>query len=58
MSFIFLNGPINSGKTSLAKALQNQLLHDYLCFSVDAIIKTMPAQSNRLDQTSKCDDFY
>ncbi len=58
MNVIFLNGPSSSGKTCLARELQEQLSDYYLYFGVDAFIAMMPAKSNCFEGTSKCDGFY
>lgn len=58
MNVIFLNGPSSSGKTCLARELQEQLSDYYLYFGVDAFITMMPAKSNCFEGTSKCDGFY
>ena len=58
MNLIFLNGPSSSGKTSLAKELQDQLPDYYLYFGIDAFIEMMPARANCLAGTSECDGFY
>lgn len=43
---IYLNGPSSSGKTTLAKALQEALLEPYLHVGIDKIIGFMPAKIN------------
>lgn len=43
---IFLNGPSSSGKSTLAKKLQNALKTPYLHIGIDKIIGMMPAQLN------------
>jgi len=43
---IYLNGPSSSGKTSLAKALQEFLEEPYLHLGIDKIIGFMPAKLN------------
>ncbi len=58
MNVIFLNGPSSSGKTSLARELQDELSDYYLYFGVDAFIAMMPAKSNCFEGTSKRDGFY
>ena len=58
MNIIFLNGPSSSGKTSLARELQDQLSGYYLYFGVDAFISMMPAKSNCFEGTSRADGFY
>ena len=44
---IFLNGPSSSGKTSLAKALQEALDEHFLYISLDQMIEMMPAKLNQ-----------
>ena len=58
MNLIFLNGPSSSGKTSLARELQNQLDGHYLYFGIDGLIDMMPDKSNCLNGTTKSDGFY
>lgn len=43
---IFLNGPSSSGKSTLAKALQNDLQEPYLYFQMDQLIEMMPDKIN------------
>ena len=43
---IYLNGPSSSGKTTLAKALQEVLEKPYLHLGIDKIIDFMPAKIN------------
>ena len=43
---IYLNGPCSSGKTSLAKALQESLSEPYLHLGIDKLIGFMPAKIN------------
>ncbi len=43
---IYLNGPSSSGKTTLAKALQNALEEPYLHIGIDKIIDFMPEKIN------------
>ncbi len=43
---IFLNGPTSSGKTSLAKALQDKLPEPYLHIGIDRLIGMMPEHLN------------
>ena len=57
MNLIFLNGPSSSGKTSLARELQDQLSSYYLYFGIDAFMEMMPARSNSWETYSKCDGF-
>lgn len=43
---IYLNGPSSSGKTTLAKALQEALSEPYLHIGIDKMIGFMPAKVN------------
>ncbi len=43
---IYLNGPSSSGKTILAKALQNSFAEPFLHLGIDKIIGFMPAKIN------------
>jgi chloramphenicol 3-O phosphotransferase len=43
---IFLNGPSSSGKTSIAKLLQEKLPEPYLRVGIDQLIEMMPARLN------------
>jgi len=43
---IYLNGPTSSGKTTLAKALQDSFEEPYLHLGIDKIIGFMPAKIN------------
>ncbi|MEZ5315474.1 MAG: AAA family ATPase [Chlamydiales bacterium] len=43
---IYLNGPSSSGKTTLAKALQNSFEEPFLHLGIDKIIGFMPAKIN------------
>jgi chloramphenicol 3-O phosphotransferase len=43
---IYLNGPSSSGKTTLAKALQESFPEPYLHLGIDKIIGFMPAKMN------------
>ncbi len=43
---IYLNGPSSSGKTTIAKALQDKLEEPYLLIGIDKIIGFMPAKIN------------
>ena len=43
---IYLNGPSSSGKTTIAKALQNSFTEPYLHLSLDKIIGFMPPKIN------------
>lgn len=42
MDVIILNGTGSSGKTSIAKQLQEQLTHQYLNFSIDSVLYALP----------------
>src|SRR5690554_6098870 len=44
---IFLNGPTHSGKTTLAKALQDRLDLPFLYIGLDRMIEMMPAKINQ-----------
>ena len=46
VQIIYLNGPSSSGKTLLAKALQNELSQPFLHIGIDKIIGMMPAKFN------------
>src|SRR3990167_11092299 len=41
-NIIFINGPSSSGKTSIAKELQNQLTDTYLHIGIDWFLQIMP----------------
>ena len=43
---IYLNGPSSSGKTTLAKALQQSFKESFLHLGIDKIIGFMPAKIN------------
>lgn len=58
MNLIFLNGPSSSGKTALARELQDQLDSYYLYFGIDAFIEMMPAKVNCSHGTSQCAGFF
>ena len=45
-TIIYLNGPSSSGKTTLAKALQDAFSEPYLHLGIDKIIDFMPAKIN------------
>ena len=51
MQIIYLNGPSSSGKTTLAKALQQAFEEPFLRVAVDHIIGWMPEKVN--DWTGK-----
>jgi len=46
VKIIYLNGPSSSGKTTLAKALQEALKEPFLCIGIDKMIGLMPAKLN------------
>ncbi|GAB4184674.1 MAG: hypothetical protein Tsb0015_00950 [Simkaniaceae bacterium] len=46
MTIIYLNGPSSSGKTTLAKALQDSFPEPYLHLGIDKIISFMPEKIN------------
>jgi chloramphenicol 3-O phosphotransferase len=54
---IYLNGPSSSGKTSLAKALQESLQLSFLRISMDEIIAWMPEKLNDWTGGSAPDGF-
>jgi chloramphenicol 3-O phosphotransferase len=41
-NIIFLNGTSSSGKTTLARELQNRLSEPYLHFSIDSFLAMLP----------------
>lgn len=43
---IYLNGPSSSGKTTIAKALQNSITEPYLLLGMDKLIDCMPEKIN------------
>jgi chloramphenicol 3-O phosphotransferase len=43
---IYLNGPSSSGKTTIAKALQDSFYEPYLHVGIDKMIGFMPAKVN------------
>lgn len=55
---IFLNGTSSSGKSSIAKALQNQLADNYLHLCLDNLIAMMPDKSNDLSGEKVSEGFY
>ncbi len=56
---IILNGASSSGKSLLAKALQQRLTPNYLHMGIDTFIAMMPAKSNALTQANQvCEGFY
>jgi len=54
---IYLNGPSSSGKTTLAKALQESLEEPYLHIGIDKIIGFMPDKLNNWTGESVPDGF-
>jgi chloramphenicol 3-O phosphotransferase len=59
MDIIILNGASSSGKSSLAKELQNQLSQPYLHIGIDTFITMMPDKCNALDGSKRISDgFY
>lgn len=46
MQIIYINGPSSSGKTTLARALQQALDHPFLHIGLDRIIGMMPTKLN------------
>lgn len=57
MNIIFLNGTSSSGKTSLARELQNQFAENYLYFGFDVCLDMMPSKANSLDNVSISDGY-
>lgn len=59
MDVILLNGPSSSGKSSIAKALQETLDAPYLIMGIDTFISMMPEKTNKLgDATETAEGFY
>ena len=58
MDLIFLNGPSSSGKTSLARQLQDRLDENFLYFGIDAFMEMMPARSNDVSSSRVSEGFY
>lgn len=59
MDVIILNGPSSSGKSSIAKELQNILPENYLHIGIDTFIAMMPSKVNALEYSDKITDgFY
>ena len=50
---IFLNGASNSGKSTIAKELQNILVEPYLHIGIDSFMKMMPEKYLGSDETAK-----
>ncbi|MGL4348653.1 MAG: chloramphenicol phosphotransferase CPT family protein [Chlamydiales bacterium] len=46
IQIIYLNGPSSSGKTTLARSVQDALEKPYLCIGIDTIIQWMPEKIN------------
>lgn len=58
-NIILLNGPSSSGKTTLAKYLQDKLQEPYLLIGIDQMIALMPDKMNDYDgDMQKRDGFY
>ncbi|WRP05558.1 AAA family ATPase [Rossellomorea aquimaris] len=56
-NIIILNGGSSSGKTTLAKCLQNSFTEPWLRFSIDDLIKSMPDAMLKKDSGIKlCED--
>lgn len=55
---IFLNRPSSSGKTQIAKCLQNQLAEYYLYFGIDTLMSMMPEKANNWGQPEETEGFY
>ncbi|MBD1556388.1 AAA family ATPase [Vibrio sp. S9_S30] len=59
MDVILLNGPSSSGKSSIAKALQDMLDVPYLLIGIDTFISLMPDKTNKLgDIPEPAEGFY
>ena len=59
MDVIILNGASSSGKSSIARELQNILPRNYLHIGIDTFIAMMPESTNALDCSGrKSDGFY
>lgn len=54
---IYLNGPSSSGKTTLAKALQNSFSEPFLHLGIDKLIDFMPAKINNFEGGEAPDGF-
>lgn len=54
---IYLNGPSSSGKTTLGRALQEQLIEPYLLIGIDDLIDMMPKKSNNWYQDVETEGF-
>ncbi|WP_061809349.1 chloramphenicol phosphotransferase CPT family protein [Rossellomorea vietnamensis] len=55
-NIIILNGGSSSGKTTLAKCLQNSLTGPWLRFSIDDLIESMPESMLKKDSGIKLDE--
>ena len=55
---IFINGASSSGKTTLAKALQEKLPYNYLHISLDGVIAIMPDKVNTWNTTPTDQGFW
>lgn len=53
-----MNGATSSGKTTLAKALQNALKDPFLHLGIDKLIDWMPEKVNNLAGTDEVPGFY
>jgi chloramphenicol 3-O phosphotransferase len=53
---IILNGGSSSGKTTLAKCLQNSLTESWLRFSIDDLIQAIPDAMRKKDSGIKLDE--
>ncbi len=58
VSIIFLNGPSSSGKSSLAKLLQDKLDKPYMHIGIDKLIEMMPEKLNKWDGQKAEQGFY
>jgi len=54
---IYLNGPSSSGKTTIAKALQNYFSENYLLIGIDKFIGFMPDKINNWDEEIETPGF-
>ena len=55
---IYINGPSSSGKTTIARMLQDKILVPYLYISIDLIIEFMPKKLNDFTGKSKTIGYY
>lgn len=58
MQIIYINGPSSSGKTTLAKALQEKLAKPFLHLSIDKMIGMMPLKMNCFDNFRETLGFW